>query len=254
VLLVQDQATWRWQLDVTRAWRTQLPADVEWLDHHTAGPTALFAVFENASEFNDLTLFNRNVRVAYSPPEPPLAGRFLPVKHCGWAAGADGALTFDEACGPAPRRLFVNDPSVAVTFHDERSEARDPRLGRVVALGSAPRLESLVVLPCNRPHITFTGREFDQVPASAPRPCRGSLDVRTWVDAPTTLAVRFRGGSDDHNARVGQRVYPLPANRETTIRLPVARGAARALMELDWTTSAGAPEIERVDLGSTRVV
>jgi hypothetical protein len=74
--------------------------------------------------------------------------------------------------------------------------------------------------------------------------------VRTWLDAPATLTIRFRGGSEDHAATLGSRSYPLPKGAPTTIRLKVPAGGAQTLLGLDWSTSEGAPRLEGVELGA----
>jgi hypothetical protein len=250
VLVVQSQATWRWQLDVTRTWRTELPSDLSWVDHHSGGDVGLLLLTSANPRFADLDFFNKSVTQVYVPPAP-ITAKGLRGERCGWGVGEGGALQVGPECGELPHRFLLQDPGARIAFHGEREIARDPKFGRIVAVPDNPRVRSVLELPCNDPVLTFEGRRFVPVAASAPRPCRGVLTGAFWLDFPATAVLRFRGGTVAHTAVAGKKTYKLPAGQDTTIRLPVKAGAATVQLRLDWRSSAGAPELVDAELEGT---
>jgi hypothetical protein len=249
VLVVQSQASW-WQMVHTgSSFRTTFPADLEWVDHHARGPVALLGVTQNAPQFDDLDFFNRKLTQAYGPATG-LAGRQVEGKMCSFQFAVSGEVQVQPECGPTPHRFFINDPSARVTFQNEIASASHPKIGRIVEVAptAIPRARSLVVLPCPRRTPTYHSTRPDITPATAPLTCRADLTGALWLDAPASVALRYRGGAHAQTVTVGKRTYPLPAGRETTITFRAASGYSQFSAKQDWTSSVGTPQVRAVTL------
>jgi hypothetical protein len=249
VLVVQSQASW-WQMGGTgSSFRTTLPADLEWVDHHTSGPVALLGVTQNAPQFDDLDFFNRSITQAYGP-KAGLPGRRVEGRVCTFEFTVSGALEVQPGCGPVPHRFLINDPSARVTFRDEVASASHPNVGRVVELapGRVPRARSLVVLPCPRRTPGYHSDRPDITPPTVPIACRGALTGALWLDDPATVQVRYRGGRVPQTVTVGSKTYTIPAGRDSTVGFPAATGYSQFTVQQDWTSSAGTPRVLSVAL------
>ncbi|HEY4097739.1 MAG TPA: hypothetical protein VGM33_19605 [Baekduia sp.] len=249
VLVVQSQAAW-WQLNRTStSFRSTMPADLEWVDHHTSGPVALLGITQNAPQFDDLDFFNRSITQAYGP-EAGLVGRQVEGKVCTFRFALSGALQVQPGCGPVPHRFLINDPSARVTFRDEIASASHPDVGRLVAVkpSAVPRAQSLVVLPCPRRTPGYSSTVPDIVPADVPIACRGALTGALWLDTPATVQVRYRGGPQPQTVTVGKKAYTIPAHRDTTVSFGAATGYSQFTAQQDWTSSAGTPQVLSVSL------
>jgi hypothetical protein len=249
VFVVQDQAAWHQTTRTASTFRATLPADLEWVDHHSSGPVALLGITANAPQFDDLDFFNRSITQSYRPASG-LPGRAVQGTSCALRIDQAGNLVLDRGCGPPAHRFLVNDPSARITFYGETASATDPKIGRVVEVkaGATPRVQSLVVLPCPRPSPIYFKDKPDIVPAGAPMECRSSVAGNVWVDAPAQVEVRYRGGSQPQTVIVGTRRWALPAGRETRIRFDVPRGYSQFLLQHDWTSSGGTPQVLSTDL------
>jgi hypothetical protein len=249
VLLVQSQAAW-WQMDRTAtAFRSVMPADLEWVDHHSSGPVALLGITQNAPQFDDLDFFNRSITRAYAP-KTGLSGRQVQGRVCTFEFAVSGALKVQPGCGPVPHRFLINDPSARITFRDEVASASHPDVGRVVEVkpGAVPRAQSLVVLPCPRRTPGFSSTVPDVTPSDVPIACRGALTGALWLDGPATVQVRYRGGPHTQRVTVGTKAYTIPAGRDVTVSFPAAAGYSQFTARQDWTSSAGTPRVLSVSL------
>jgi hypothetical protein len=249
VFVVQSQASW-WQMERTgSSFRSVMPADLEWIDHHGGGPVALLGVTQNAPQFDSLDFFNRSITQAYVP-KAGLAGRHVEGRVCTFEFTLSGAVDVDPACGPVPHGFLVNDPSARLTFHDEISSASDPNVGRLiqVAPDSAPRAQSLVILPCPRQTPGYLNGRPDITPTTAPISCRAALTGALWLDDPATVRVRYRGGRAPQTVTVGSKTYTVPARRDATVSFPAAAGYSQFTAQHDWTSSAGTPQVRSVSL------
>jgi hypothetical protein len=244
VFAVQDQAAWHQMTTTAKSFRAQLPADLEWIDHQAGGPVALLALTQNAPQYEDLELFNRSITDVYVPPAG-LPGRPVQGRTCAYRFTVQGALKVDPGCGPIPRRFMLDDPAAAITFRDERRSAYDPRIGRLAELapGTAPRALSVLVLACPRPSPVYSSTSPDIVGADAPRPCNATATGSVWLDAPATIALRYRGGSDPHAVTVAGRAHPIAPGADVTVRFRAPKGYSQYTLQQDWTSTAGAPRL-----------
>jgi hypothetical protein len=249
VFVVQNQASW-WQMVRTgSSFRTIMPADLEWIDHHADGPVALLGITQNAPQFDDLDFFNRSITQAYGP-KAGLPGRQVQGTVCTFQFAVSGAVDVDPACGPVPHRFLINDPSARVTFRDEIASATDPNVGRLVELAPAaiPRAQSLVILPCPRRTPDYKGNRPDVTPTTVPITCRAALTGAVWLDDPADVQVRYHGGRAPQRVSVGPKAFTIPAGRDTTITFPATKGYSQFSVQHDWTSSAGTPRVQSVTL------
>ncbi|HEU4975706.1 MAG TPA: hypothetical protein VFT50_11495 [Baekduia sp.] len=248
ILVVQAEATWQSQLTMTRTFRSSLPHDLQWIDHHARGPVALLGVSSRSEWWSVIDFFNRSITSVYLPP----SGFFgAPTgKTCTWqASGSDGSVGF-SGCPPAPRTLFIADPQVRVTFASEVESFEDEHLGRLVRIapGAPLKLRSMVLLPCTRAFPHLAGRSRTLIPASAPMTCGQNLQAQTWVPRAGQLVLRYAGGTADHTVtRDDGHQWNLPAQRVTTITMPLPAGPHQVALQDDWTTTAGTPRLLSVD-------
>ena len=152
---------------------------------------------------------------------------------------------------PAPnQRAWIDDPVAHLRFYDEVSTAGDPRMGRIVRVRGAPRAKSLVIAPCARLGVRQEPLTARPVPAGTPQECNPALTASLWLDAPGTLLVTVRGAPvAEHVVMVGGRAHLIRSGTTTTVRVPVAAGAHRRTLQLDWARRSPLdPEIVGVDL------
>jgi hypothetical protein len=250
VLLVQSQAAW-WQMTKTgTSFRSTMPADLEWVDHHARGPVALLAITQNAPQFDDVDFFNRRITQAFAPAEGIL-GRGIEGKVCSLRFDRDGALVLGAGCGTTtPHRFLVNDPSARVTFQHERASWSHPDVGRLVEVdpATAPRARSLVVLPCPRRTPGYDPASPDIVPDDSPITCAKSMTGALWLDARAQVAITYRGGARDESVEVGGQRWTLPARVDTTVRITVPRGYSQFVADQSWTSSVATPVPRSVTL------
>jgi hypothetical protein len=248
VLIAQTATAWSWERASGLAVRPLLPADVAWVDHHSDGPVAAIIASGNSPTLAAVDFFNASITRVYAPPALP--GPTIQGAVCSWRFDAGGVLRFPAGCPPQTDRFWIDDPVVHLRFRDEVATAISPRLGRIATVRGAPRLESLVVVPCPNLGVRqepITGRP---IPDGVPQPCSEKLDVSLWLDDPATLLVTVRGApGTDNGVVVGRRAYRVRAGRRTTIRVRVPAGARRRTFELDWSQASPAdPAIVGVGL------
>jgi hypothetical protein len=250
VLLVQSQAAW-WQMQKTASsFRSTMPADLEWVDHHASGPVALLGITQNAPQFDDVDYFNRKVTQTFVPAAG-LSGRLVQGKQCTFEFAVSGALKLAPGCGRTPTRFLVNDPSARVTFQDQVRTATDKDYGRVIELepDTVPRARSLIVLPCPRRTPGYSATTPDIIADDVPIECSATLTGALWLDDAAQVEVRYRGGTTGQTVKVGGRQWTIPAGPgTTTVRFSAAKGYSQFAVRQGWTSSAGTPVIAGVDL------
>ena len=244
VLAVQDQAAWHQMTTTAKVFRSQLPGDLDWIDRQADGPVALLALTQNAPQYEDLELFNRRISGVYVPPAG-LPGRPIQGRTCTFRFTVTGALKVAPGCGAVPRRFMLDDPAAAITFRDERRSVVDPRIGRLAELGpgTAPRARSVLVLACPRASPVFSSTSPDIVGADAPRACNPTATGSLWLDAPATVALRYRGGRAPHVVTVAGRAHPIAPGADVTVRFPAVKGFSQYTLQQDWTSTEGAPTL-----------
>jgi hypothetical protein len=249
VLVVQSQAAW-WQMTKTGdSFRSVMPADLQWVDHHTSGPLALLAITQNAPQFDDVDYFNRQVTQAFVP-EQPLLGRGIQGKRCTFRFTTTGAISAQAGCGALPHRFLINDPSARVRFRDEVAGATDRHTGRVVEIApdKPVRARSLVILPCPRRTPGYSSASPDVVPADAPITCAKELTMALWLDAPAQLELRYRGGRTPQTVELAGRSFLLAPGRGTTVRVNVPKGYTQQRALQSWTASVATPAVQAITL------
>jgi hypothetical protein len=237
ILAVQSQAVWSWQLGIAGQFRDASHGPLRWLDQHAGGDVARVSVTDNGLFFSQVEFFNRRLTRDYAPP----GSKF--VRHdggrvCDWKLERDGAMTFDRRCGPAPTRLYFDDPFAHVTLRSQRVLADDPVLGRVVETGPHPRVLGILTAPCANAQANITP---DQSRVLTGRPvCSPQVGVTLWLDEPGTLVLRFRGTEISHAIQAGPgRVVEIPAGRTTPVRWRIPAGGASLRVALDWQDAEG---------------
>jgi hypothetical protein len=242
VLLVQSQAAWWEMTKIGASFRSTMPADLQWVDHHARGPVALLAITQNAPQFDDIDFFNRRITQAYAPAAGIL-GRQIQGQVCSLRFARSGALVLGAGCGPTPRRFLINDPSARVTFQDEVASWSTPNIGRLVevAPGRPARARSLVVLPCPRRTPGYSASSPDIVPDDTPITCAKTMTGALWLDAPAQVALRYRGGARDETVEVGGKRWTLPARVDTTVRITAPKGYSQFAATQSWTSSVATP-------------
>lgn len=250
VLLVQSQAGWTWQLDITRAFRAQFPS-LTWLDGHTGPDTTRLFGFINSPLTDTVEFFNHDVSQTLIPPDG-YEGRAARGKQCDLNIGQDGVVRIDPPCDPTPAAVWNNDPLLRVAFANGRQTARQPLLGQVFRLdGGPPRLLAGIVLPCAPPTLSIAKNGARFGPANpAEVSCRDKLQASTFLRQPGTLSVTFRGGRDSHRVQADGRVVEIPPGATETVRIRVPAGAQQIQVPTDWTTAEGAPQIVGISLQS----
>ena len=255
LLLVQAGQGWDGRHRGAENSRSQLPADLQWVDHNSRGPVALLAVSQVSFQFADLEFFSDSIERVYVPSRFPLGGRAPLGRRCGWEAdGATGRVVADPACGPMPRTLLIGDPATRVRFYGEQREVRDRWAGRLVELSGEPRIRSVLQLPCG-PRVSALFLATNKLrPASEDDNCDPALRSTVWLDAPGRIELRFRGGDAPHAVASQQRRWVLQPARETTISIPAPAGPSGVALNLDWNTRDGNPELVGADIvqGSAR--
>jgi hypothetical protein len=251
VLVVQSQAAW-WQMTATgKSFRTTMAPDLEWVDHHGSGPVALLAITQNSPAFDDIDFFNRSITAAYEPATGIL-GRAIQGTICTVRFDRSGLVVLGTQCGPTPHRFLINDPSARVTFQDEVRSWSERHVGRLVdvAPGRAPRIRSLVVLPCPRRTPGYATASPDIVPADSPIECAKAMTGALWLDDASAVAVTYRGGARTQHVEIGGRTWTLPPRVATTVTASAPAGYSQFVATADWTSSVATPVVERVVLRS----
>jgi hypothetical protein len=249
VLVVQSQAAW-WQMEKTgSSFRSVMPADLEWVDHHTSGPLALLAVTQNAPQFDDIDYFNKQVKQVFVP-EQPILGRAIEGKRCTFRFTTTGAVSAGTGCGALPHRFLINDPSARIRFRDEVRTATDRWTGRIVELNPARpvRARSMVILPCPRRTPGYAADSPDIVPIDSPIQCSRELTAALWLDANATLSITYRGGRTPQTVELAGRSFALTPGEDTTIRVPVPGGYTQQRAAQSWTSSVETPVIKDMAL------
>lgn len=248
ILLVQSQAGWKWQIDITRAFRAQYPS-MTWLDDRTnPGVTRVFS-FGNSNLTNNLGFFNTHVTQTLFPPEGYL-GDSARGKQCELNIDASGVVQIAKPCEANPRQIWNNDPLLRLAFANGRRTADHPLLGQVFDIdGGPPRVTVGVILPCATPTLNISKDEthFGALDP-AKNNCLPALRASTFLTERGTLVVHFAGGSDQHYIQVGQRSISIRPRQATTVRVPVEGKPARLQLPIDWTTTEGAPTITGITL------
>lgn len=248
LLATMSVTAWNRTLGIQDAYRTFFPHDLRWVDDHSDRSVAMLAITRNPLGYEQYEFFNEKIARYYSP-QVPVPGRGLEGRACKWAVGKDGTVTFDKACGSVPRRFLVNDPTAHVTFYDESDVATDPQGGRLVTVRGAPRVRTLVYMPCEPRRIGFTRPWGDRLPASRPVQCAQDLRAYVWVNSQTTLVVQIKGGIIPHLAQADSKQYQVPEGTQTTLRIPVRAGGDLVDLLFDWAgRGRDEPEVTGVGL------
>jgi hypothetical protein len=249
VLLVQSQAAW-WQMHKTGAsFRSVMPSDLQWVDHHTSGPLALLAFTQNAPQFDDIDYFNKQVTQVFVP-EQPILGRQIEGRKCSFKFTVSGTIDAQQTCGPLPHRFLINDPSARVRFRDEVRTATDRWTGRVVEVDPAKpvRARSLVILPCPRRTPGYSAADPDIVPIDAPIQCAADMTVALWLDHDALLSVKYHGGRTPQTVNLGGRTFDVPAGRDTVVQVKVPKGYTQQRATQSWRASVATPTVAEVTL------
>jgi hypothetical protein len=237
-------------LDTGDSFRSVMPDDLQWVDHHSSGPLALLAVTQSAPQFDDIDYFNRHVTQAFIP-SVPITGREIQGRRCSYRFTRDGTLAVQPGCGPVPHRFLINDPSARIRFRDEVATATHPDVGRVVEVrpDRAPRARSLVVLPCPRRTPGYSAASPAIVPADAPITCSRDLTAALWLDAPAEVLIRYRGGARPESVTVGAGApQTVRAGGTSTVRATAPAGYSQLIARQSWSSSAGTPHVLSVTL------
>jgi hypothetical protein len=240
---VQSQAGWNRAIHETRSDRRVFGDDLRWIDHHTPAPAALLQVAGETEGLKAIELFNRNI-VATLQPAGAAGGTPRIGEACRFGVGPTGVLVAECAAGRIqPRTFVITDPLTRVTMYDETSRASNPDIGQTlqVAPGRPARVRSFVVAPC--PRSLGPPPSVPVAAGGSPVACGRYLTMHLWLDRPGSIALRFRGGDGTQTVRDASNAWVLPAHRLTTLRLPVARGASRIALAVDWQAPAGAPRL-----------
>jgi hypothetical protein len=251
VLVVQDQAAWHYLTTVTRTFRQVLPADLEWVDHHSHGPVALINLTATDPTIETLDFFNRNITSSYGPPSG-LRGQALVGRTCSWVVDATGRMRFQSDCGPDPHAFFDNDPQARMTWQNEIYSASDAQVGRIAELSpKAPaHMRSLIVLPCPRGTPTFSKTSTRVIPASAAIDCAPGLAGELWLRSPGTVAISYSGGNVRRTVTFNKRTWVIKPHTPTTVTFHVPLGQYRFSVLQSWRRNVGNPKVTGVRLTS----
>jgi hypothetical protein len=218
---------------VKEARRTLAPPQLNWVDQHVNGPVGILNLDrpENLAYNVDLytDFYNKTVGRMYAMASA--------TDRCPISLGSDGALTQagGPTCAPWPRYLVVERSRLFPTLVGQRVLAETPLEGTLVQIpAGAPRLLGVVQPPC------LVGV------------CLGALGVTVFAHSPRgRIAIAFAAARAPHQiSLVGGRSWPLPAGRETTLRIPVAGGFRKLVMPVSWSRQQGAPALRSVVLES----
>lgn len=244
VLGLESGGVWNYQISSTARLRATMPAHLDWVDRASSEPVAM-VMFGYENPRNYVTeFFNERISDLYrSNAQLDVHGR-----ACLLAIDATGRVTVRAGCTTPRRTLLLVDPFERVRFYDEATLANDPDTARLVRTSGAPRVLSAISDPCvPRTLIAAQPATFDRAPETSV-PCEGVVRIFLWLDQPGTLVARFRGGTAPHYGRLGKRVVSLPPNVTTSVAFPVGAGAQSLALQLDWSSSAGAPVLEAAEL------
>jgi hypothetical protein len=237
VLLAQAQPAWNWQVDITDAGIRNFPADLEWIDRAADGPVARVVTTSNTPRFELTDFFNREIDQVFLPDRPV---GFSPVrgKTCVWTANTAGAMTFGPGCGRAPRTLYLDDDFGKLTLHDQRVLAQKPDVGRIVRVTTPPparpRIKALVYVPCS-PRFG-TAEVGGLAKRSSGRICpQPLLSGQFYLDEPARMVMTWRGGTEDNQLQVGNKLYDIPAGRLTKVPLDIPEGNNPFQLQLPWS-------------------
>jgi hypothetical protein len=171
---------------------------------------------------------------------------------CTWDLTADGHLVFTPACGPTPRKLYLDTLGTHLAFRDERVLGDHGPLARVISVPAQPRLIAYVARPCGRVG-PVNAPSLRTVRLKRSSTCSGVLGGFVFADGPAKLRLTFRGGNRDHYVAVDGAAHRIPAGASTTVvDMGIGAGQRRFQVSEDWTTSAGAPDLVRADLVEAR--
>lgn len=242
VLLAQSAVAWIYPIQRDRDWRGGFPANLAWLDRSSGGPVSRLVVSSSHPRWPTTEFFNRNVDRVYaleSADKDRIQG-----KVCSWTIGPTGEAVFDPSCGPTPTRFYLDDPAARITFDGARTLAATRGTGRIVevpGVPGVPKVTSLLVLPCDdRTLLNGQGKALGY----GDRVCRPLMSAYLWLDAPATLALRVQGGRRAHSAQSGDRTWPIPAGKVSTIRVPVPAGSSQLELRFDdFELPLGYPDV-----------
>lgn len=267
VLAMQTEAAWKQQLDVTRSFRSgAMPADLQWLDHHSDGRVAVLVASAIPSQLAIEEFFNTTLSQVYVPPAG-VAGRAMPGLTCRWRVAADGTVVFPRAlgstslppaCRPGSSTFLIADPFFTLTFYGQRVLAQDPKAGQLVHVPSSgpPRLMAIMVVPCNM-HPSPNYSETSPVITPPVDRCGSTIRLSLWLHQPGRVVFTFKGGAAAHTVRIGDVDRVLPAGRTSTIDARVPNGMSSLVAQLDWASSgSGDPRLIKAELvqGNARTV
>jgi hypothetical protein len=255
VLVVLSVVPWHRFLVVDDNWRSGFPSDLRWLDKATDAPVSRLLITASHPRWPTTELFNRKVERVYSLSTA--TQRLERGRICTWTADGGGRVAFDPGCGPPPRTLYVDDPAAHVTFADQRLVKFEPGAGRLIEIPgppAVPKLESLLVLPCD--DSTLLGRNGTLLSYFS-RECRTVMSGYFWLQRPATLVLGVRGGNRRHPARVrssaaaGNKSLTIQPRQVNTLRIPVPAGPSQLEMRFDTLElPRGLPEVVSAKLES----
>lgn len=242
VLLAQSQTSWHTEHLISQARRAVQPADISWVDHAAHGPVGILNTNLDNPNLYVTELFNEKIQGRYHVQ----SGLAALGPLCLVTVEATGGLRGPAGCAP-PRTLLLESSFTRVTFDGERLLGDNLPNSRLVDAGDHPRVLSLVTLPCVEPGSAFRGSNL------AVRACSGRLDLQLWPTVPGVVTIRFQGGLAQHYGRLnaaGQpaTVYNFKPEAVETIRIPVGGEPSTLGLQLDWSTTAGAPTLLSIQL------
>lgn len=247
IFAVQTEASWNWQIDVTRGVRWGFPSDLAWLQHDVRGDVAEILTGQNTPESAIVSFFNPNVTRMYRSPKG-LVGIGLIGGNCPWSVNDQGAVFFDPKCGPPPRQIFLDTPGIRMTFRGQKVLADHGPLARVVAVPAGqPQLSGYITYSCGRigPVLGYALGTVGRVKVAR---CTGTLSGFVFPRTAATLRITYHGGARDHYVAVAGKPHLIPAGRDASITMQVRPGPQRFEVSEDWTSSSGSPTIVRGDL------
>jgi uncharacterized membrane protein YjdF len=247
VLVLLSANTWHRFLTIDSKWHSGFPSDLRWLDKAAGTPVSRLVITASHPRWPTIELFNRKVDRVYALET---ATRKLERgRICTWTADAGGQALFEPGCGAPPRRLYIDDPAAHVTFAGQRLIKFERGAGRLIEIpGPAmPKLESLLVLPCDDSTLL---RRNGELMSYFARECRTVTSGYFWLERPATLVLGVRGGNRRHPARVRSntaadgKAFSIEPRRLNTLRIPVPAGGSQLQMRFDTLElPRGLPEI-----------
>jgi hypothetical protein len=244
--MIQNEASWNWQIHTTRALRSNFPTDLAWMQDDVKGDISEVLTSINTPEAAIASFFSPNVTRLYKSGEG-VVGVDLVGGSCNWIVNNRGQVSFDRACGPDPTRLYLDTHGVRLTFRGERVLADRGRLARVVEVPRQPQLVAFIYQACGTPGPRIIQRTGEVRPTPSAQ-CGGSLTGYVFPQKAANLRVHYRGGTEPHYVSVNGVPRSIPAGARVTVDLPFTAGPQQFKIDEDWTQTAGAPTVDSAEL------